>query len=77
MTQAAVNSAKVLYRLSVSREDVEKAEKLFFMTPQLQKVLTSPVVPAAKKYEIIDQVFALETDRRCAGPVHEDHVQDW
>ena len=61
MTQAAVNSAKVLYRLSVSREDVEKAEKLFFMTPQLQKVLTSPVVPAAKKYEIIDQVFALET----------------
>lgn len=61
MTQAAVNSAKVLYRLSVSREDVEKAEKLFFTTPQLQKVLTSPVVPAAKKYEIIDQVFALET----------------
>ena len=61
MTQAAVNSDKVLYRLSVSREDVEKAEKLFFMTPQLQKVLTSPVVPAAKKYEIIDQVFALET----------------
>ena len=52
---------KALYRLSVSREDVEKAEKLFFMTPQLQKVLTSPVVPAAKKYEIIDQVFALET----------------
>ena len=74
MTQAAVNSAKVLYRLSVSREDVEKAEKLFFMTPQLQKVLTSPVVPAAKKYEIID---CTGNDRRCAGPVHEDHVQDW
>lgn len=61
MTQAAVNSAKVLYRLSVSREAVEKAEKLFFTTPELQNVLTSPVVPAAKKYNIIDQVFALET----------------
>ena len=61
MTQAAVNNARVLYRLSVSREDVEKAEALFSVTPQLQKVLTSPVIPAAKKYEIIDQVFALET----------------
>lgn len=46
------------------------------MTPQLQKVLTSPVVPAAKKYEIIDQVFALETTEDVLV-VHEDHVQDW
>lgn len=60
MTQAAVNSAKVLYRLSVSREDVEKAEKLFFMTPQLQKVLTTRSYRQQKSMKL-SSVFALET----------------
>ncbi len=61
MTQAAVNSAKVLYRLSVSREDVEKAEKLFFTTPQPAESSDEPGRTGSKKYEIMDQVFALET----------------
>lgn len=60
MTQATVNNAKVLYRLSAKREDVERAEKLFFLTPELQKTLENPMVPNTKKYEIIDRVFALE-----------------
>ena len=60
MTQAAVNNAKVLYRLSAKREDVEKAEQLFFLTPELQKTLENPTIPNAKKYEIIERVFALE-----------------
>lgn len=60
MTQAAVNNAKVLYRLSAKREDVEKAEQLFFLTPELQKTLENPTIPNAKKNEIIDRVFALE-----------------
>lgn len=65
MTQAAVNSAKVLYRLSVSREDVEKAEKLFFMTPQLQKVLTSPVVPAAKSMKLSIRYLHWKRQKMC------------
>ena len=36
---AAINNAKVLYRLSVDRADVKKAEELFFLTPELQKTL--------------------------------------
>ena len=52
MTQAAVNNAIVLYRLSVKREDVENAQKLFFTAPQLQDVLENPTVSLAKKYEI-------------------------
>ena len=60
MTQAAVNNAIVLYRLSVKREDVENAQKLFFTAPQLQDVLENPTVSLAKKYEIIEKVFALE-----------------
>ena len=60
MTQAAINNAKVLYRLSVDRADVKKAEELFFLTPELQKTLENPTIPAEKKYEIIERVFALE-----------------
>ena len=60
MTQAAVNNAKVLYQLSVERQDVEKAQQLFFMTPKLQETLEDPTIPLAKKYDIIEKVFGLE-----------------
>ena len=55
MTQATVNNAIVLYRLSVKREDVENAQKLFFTAPQSQDVLENPTVSLAKKYEIIEK----------------------
>ena len=60
MTQAAVNSAIVLYRLSVERQDVEKAQELFFKTPQFAKTLENPTIPLAQKYDIIEKVFGLE-----------------
>ena len=59
MTQAAVNNAIVLHRLSVSREDVRRADELYSKTSELQKILTNPEIPLAKKYDIIDKVFAL------------------
>ena len=60
MTQAAVNNAIVLHRLSVSREDVRRADELYSKTSELQKILTNPEIPLAKKYDIIDKVFALD-----------------
>lgn len=58
MTQAAVNNAIVLYRLSVSREDVEKTEELFFTTPLLQKVLDNPVILQRQKETVINKLFS-------------------
>ena len=60
MTQAAVNNAIVLHRLSVSREDARRADELYSKTSELQKILTNPEIPLAKKYDIIDKVFALD-----------------
>ena len=60
MTQAAVNNAIVLHRLSVSREDVRRADELYSKTSELQRILTNPEIPLAKKYDIIDKVFALD-----------------
>ena len=44
MTQKAVNNAKVLYRLNISRSDVEEAHKIFTKAPFLLETLTNPVV---------------------------------
>lgn len=60
MTQVAVNNAKVLYQLWAERQDVEKAQELYFMTPMLQDMLLNPTIPMAKKFTIIDKVFELE-----------------
>ena len=48
MTQAAVNNAIVLHRLSVSREDVRRADELYSKTSELQKILTNPEIPLAR-----------------------------
>ena len=58
MTQAAVNSAKVLYRLSVSREDVEKAEKAFLYDTATAESSDEPGRTGSKKcMKVIDQVI--------------------
>lgn len=59
MMQQAMNNAKVLYQLSVSREDVESAEKLYHMESELKKVLADPTVSLEKKEHIIEKVFSL------------------
>lgn len=60
MTQEAVNNAKVLCALPVSRKTVEQAQALMDLTPELARTLESPVVPLKKKYAVIDRIFALE-----------------
>lgn len=57
MTQTAVNSAKVLYDLSVDRKDVNDAENILSLTPVLKEVLECPVVSADKKEKVIDDIF--------------------
>lgn len=57
MTQAAVNNAIVLYQLQVKREDVERAQEIYFLTPMLQKALLDPTIPLEKKYSVIEKVF--------------------
>ena len=53
MTQTAVNSAKVLYDLSVDRKDVNDAEDILSLTPVLKEVLECPVVSLDKKEKVI------------------------
>ena len=57
MTQTAVNSAKVLYDLSVDRKDVNDAEDILSLTPVLKEVLECPVVSLDKKEKVIDDIF--------------------
>ena len=61
MTQTAVNSAKVLYDLSVDRKDVNDAEDILSLTPVLKEVLECPVVSLDKKEKVIDDIFQKAT----------------
>lgn len=60
MTRQAVNNAKVLYRLSLERSEIEKAEEIFFLTPLLQETMNNPTVSCKKKIDIIEKVFSHE-----------------
>ncbi len=60
MTQVAINNAKVLYQLSVERSEVEKVDKLFFLTPELMNTLSNPTVAEEKKIALIKRVCDLE-----------------
>lgn len=58
MTQAAMNNAKVLYELSISRDIVEKAESIYNMESSLSVVLEDPTVLLTHKIGIIEAVFS-------------------
>lgn len=64
MTQAALNNAIVLYRLAIERQDVEDAQKIYFMTPKFQEILENPTIPLDKKYEIVEKVYKLEKTKK-------------
>ena len=64
MTQAALNNAIVLYRLAIKRQDVESAQKIYFMTPKFQEILENPTIPLDKKYEIIEKVYELGNTKK-------------
>ena len=56
MTQKAVNNAKVLYRLNITRSDVEETHKIFTKTPFLLETLTNPVVSEEAKEVVLDKI---------------------
>ncbi len=60
MTQAAMNNAIVLYDLSVSREDVEKAYEIYTEEDLLAEVLENPVVSISDKHRLVERVFTEE-----------------
>ena len=55
MTTAAVNYAKVLYGMPVSRATVQETEHLFQENPELTQCLGSPLVSFEAKCRIIDR----------------------
>jgi F-type H+-transporting ATPase subunit delta len=60
MTQTAINYAKVLYELGISKTMVEEAERIMSSVPELKGILTNPTVSKLKKHNIIEKVFPKE-----------------
>lgn len=58
MTQEAMNNGIVLYELGIDRQQVEAMQEVFALTPELAKVLNSPVAARKQKHHIIDRVFS-------------------
>lgn len=56
-TETITNYAKVLLELGQKQEDVTKTQKILEEHPELQKVLTSPVITGAAKSRLIDKIF--------------------
>lgn len=57
MTQTANNYGRVLYDLSIPKEEVENTAKLFEEEPRLLQFLEDPTIGREKKYAVIDRLF--------------------
>lgn len=57
MTQTANNYGKVLYDISISKEEIEQTAKLIKEEPRLLEILQDPTIGKTKKYKIIDRIF--------------------
>ena len=60
MTQTAINYAKVLYELGISKKVIYDVQDILSSTPELKDVLTNPIVSKQKKHNIIEKVFPKE-----------------
>lgn len=60
MTVTAVNYAKTLYDLSVSREVIQNTKEIFREVPELVQSLENPLVPFETKAKVIDRVIPEE-----------------
>lgn len=60
MTQTAINYAKVLYELGISKTVVEESERIMSSVPELKGALTNPTVSKQNKHNIIEKVFPVE-----------------
>lgn len=60
MTQIAINYARVLYELKVSKIVIEEAQAIIAASPELKDALVSPVISKKKKHNIIEKLFPQE-----------------
>ena len=60
MTQTAINYAKVLYELNISKKIIDDSQEIVSSVPELKATLISPVVSNLKKHNIIEKVFPKE-----------------
>jgi len=60
MTQTAINYAKVLYELKISKKIIDDSQEILSLVPELKENLISPVVSNQKKHNIIERVFPKE-----------------
>lgn len=60
MTQTANNYGVVLYELGIKKEAVEETKRIFSLTPELSKVLGSPIVSIKEKHKLVDSIFPEE-----------------
>ncbi len=63
VTRESVNNAKVLYRLSFDRSEVERAQEIYFLSPKLQQVMNNPTIPYEKKADILEKIFSKAGDK--------------
>ena len=60
MTQTAINYAKVLYELGISKKVIYDAKDILSSTPELKDALACPIVSKQEKHNIIEKVFPKE-----------------
>jgi len=60
MTQTAINYAKVLYELNISKKIIDDSQELLSLVPELKDTLISPIVSKQKKHDIIEKIFPKE-----------------
>lgn len=61
MTQIAINYAKALHELHISRESMNTIRELIEEVPAICEVLEAPVVPKEEKKRAVDRIFPEET----------------
>lgn len=61
MTQTAINYAKALHELHISRESMQAVKELIEAVPIVCKVLEAPVIPKEEKKHVADRIFPEET----------------
>ncbi|MFV0467272.1 MAG: ATP synthase F1 subunit delta [Lachnospiraceae bacterium] len=60
MTQEAMNNAIVLFELGVERKDVEEAERIYKLTPELQSIFSNPTIVYREKQKLVQDIFEKE-----------------
>lgn len=60
MIQTAINYAKVLYELEISKDLLEETKDIFKTAPELMVVLANPIIPKKNKHNIIEKTLPKE-----------------